>query len=136
MTSEQNKVIARRFFEASEVELLAPDIVVHFPGAPGPLNREALLQEVSMFNAAFSDRLIMVEDQIAEGDKVATRVTLQAIHSLGDFLGHPPTGKQIAIGAIIVQRIKEGKIVEHWPLFDMMGLMQQLSLVPPPQPTR
>jgi len=131
----QNKAIARRFFEASDAELLAPDLVVHLPGAPAPLNREALLQEISMFNTAFSDGHIMVEDQIAEGDKVATRVTWRGIHS-GNFQSLPPTGKQIAMGAIVVQRIKEGKIVEHWPLFDLMGMMQQLGLVPPPQPTR
>ena len=131
----QNKAIARRFFEASDAELLAPDLVVHFPGAPAPLNREALLQELSMFNAAFSDTHIMVEDQIAEGDKVATRVTWRGTQS-GNFQGLPPTGKQIAMGAIIVQRIKEGKILEHWPLFDLMGMMQQLGLVAPPQPSR
>jgi len=132
MTTEQNKAIARRFFEASDVELLSPDLVVHYPGAPAPLNREELMQELSIFNTAFSDRHMMVEDQIAEGDKVTTRITWRGIHS-GNFQGLPPTGKQIVMDATIVQRIKEGKIVEHWPLFNLMGMMQQLGLIPPPQ---
>ena len=137
----QNKAIARRFFEAFEAndqaafnEVLAPDLVAH-THAPGPVNRETMLQGVSMFNAAFSELHFTIEDLITEGDKVVARTTLRAVHS-GNFQGLPPTGKQIAMDAIIVQRIKEGKIAEHWPLFDLMGMMQQLGLVPPPQPSR
>jgi predicted ester cyclase len=60
---------------------------------------------------------------------------MRAIHS-GNFQGVAPTGKQIAVGGTIVQRIKEGRIVEHWPFFDWMGMMQQLGMVPPPQPAK
>jgi steroid delta-isomerase-like uncharacterized protein len=135
MSTEQNKAIVRRFFEGHAVELLAPDLVVHIPGAPAPLNREAFLQVLSMHDTAFSDGHTVIEDQIAEGDKVATRITWRGIHS-GSYQGLPPTGKQIAMSATVVQRIKEGKIVEHWPLFDLLGMMQQLGLIPSSQAAR
>jgi len=138
----QNKAIHRRYFAASDAadlaafdELMAPDFVNHYPGAPGPLNREATLQMGTMFWAAFSDHYYTIEDQIAEGDKVATRLAWRAIHS-GDFQGLPPTGRKVAVSGIAVAHIKDGIILEHWATFDQMGMMQQLGLVPPPQPAR
>jgi steroid delta-isomerase-like uncharacterized protein len=136
MTTEQNKAIVRRYFEGGHAaELLSPDFVVHLPGAPVPQNRESFLQEMSLYDAAFSDSHAVVEDQIAEGDKVVTRVTWQGTHS-SNFQGLSPTGKQIVMAGTVVQRIKDGKIVEHWPIFDSMGMMQQLGLIPPPQSNR
>jgi steroid delta-isomerase-like uncharacterized protein len=138
MTRDQNKAIARRFFQAFESGdqdalkgVLSPDLVTHHPGSPEPLNREALLQTISGFSAAFSDQVYTIEEQVAEGDKVVTRTTWQATHS-GDFQGQPATGKRIAISGIATDRIEDGKIVEHRVLMDTMGLMQQLGLVPPP----
>ena len=141
MSTEQNKAIARRFFEAFEAndqaafdELLSPDLVAH-THASGPVNREAMLQGISAFNAAFSELHFTMEDLIAEEDRVATRETVRAIHT-GDFQGLSPTGKRIAISGMTVERIRDGKIVERWVNVDYMGLMQQLGLVPPPQPNR
>lgn len=137
MTREQNKAVARRFFQAFEAndeaalkEVLSPDLVAHHPGSPEPLNREALLQSIGGFSAAFSDQAYTIEEQVAEGDTVVTRTTWQATNS-GDFQGQPPTGKRIAISGIATDRIEDGKIVEHRVLMDTMGLMQQLGLVPP-----
>ena len=138
--SEENKAIVRRFFEslggndqAALNELLSADLVAHMPGMPGPLSRELMLQGASVFSAAFSDQHYTVEDQIADGDKVATRTTWHAIHSAGDFQGVPPTGKQVAASAISIERIQGGKIVERWLCYDQIGMMQQLGLIPPPQ---
>jgi steroid delta-isomerase-like uncharacterized protein len=135
MTTEQNKAIARRFLEAVGAsdqarlkELLAPDFVAHQPG--GPQNSQAFVQHLSSFRLAFSDSQFIVEEQIAEGDRIVTRATWQAIHS-GDFQGLPPTGKQIAISAILFGRIRDGKLVESRSLFDQLSLMQQLGLIPP-----
>ena len=135
MTTEQNKALARRVLEAIGAndqarlkELLAPDFVAHQPG--GPQNGQAFVQHLSSFRLAFSDSEFTVEEQIAEGDRIATRATWQAIHS-GDFQGLPPTGKQIAISAIFFGRVRDGKFVESRSLFDQMSLMQQLGLVPP-----
>jgi steroid delta-isomerase-like uncharacterized protein len=142
MTAEENKAIARRSFtawgandQAALNELLAPDLVVHPSSSSDSWNRQTLLESISMFGAAFRDQHYTIEDQIAEGDKVVTRCTWRSIHS-GDFQGLAPTGKQIVISAFFVERIKEGKVVEVWPLYDRISMMQQLGLVPPPPPAR
>jgi steroid delta-isomerase-like uncharacterized protein len=136
MTIEQNKAIVRRFLEATVAsdqdrlkELLAPDFVAHQP--EGLQNRQAFLQHLSSFRVAFSDSRFTIEEQIAEGDKVVTRATWQAIHS-GEFQSLPPTGKQIEVSAILIGRIQDGKIVDSRSLFDQLSMMQQLGLIPPP----
>jgi steroid delta-isomerase-like uncharacterized protein len=140
MATEQNKAVARRFLNASVAgdpatfkDLLSPDFVAHL--ATGPQNSEVFLQHNNFFTLAFSDRRFTVKDQVAEGDKVVTRATWRGTHS-GNFQGLPPTGKQIAISAILIERIKDGQIAEHWSLFDQLSMMQQLGIVPPPQASR
>jgi predicted ester cyclase len=68
---------------------------------------------------------------IVEGDKVVSRVTYRGTHT-GDMLGIPPTGKPVAVSAILIDQFGEGKIVESWRIFDQMGMMQQLGLMPSP----
>ena len=140
MSTEQNKVIVRRFFEAFNAndqaalkDVLASDLVAYSHAAPGPHNREVHLQGISMWNAAFETHFT-IDEQIAEGDKVATRVTMRAIHNGGEFQGLPPTGKQVEIGGTTIERIKDGKIVERRVSSDWYGLMQQLGLIPAPAP--
>ena len=142
MTSEHNKAIVRRFWKAYETndqaalhEVLAPDLVAQSPSAPGPSNREMHLQGIAMFNAAFSDRQFTIDDLIAGGDTVATRVTLRGIHS-GNWQGYPPTGKRLVATGLTIERIQDGKIVERWFSFDAARVMQELGLVPPPQANR
>lgn len=137
MTTEGNKARMRRFLDASLAsdqsackELLAPDFVAHL--AAGPQNRDGFLQHNNLFVAAFSDRHYDVQDLIAEEDKVMARVTWRGMHS-GSFQGLPPTDRRIVISAFIIERIRDGKMVEHWSLFDQMSMMQQLGLVPPPR---
>ena len=138
MTTEENKDFMRRFLDASTAkdsigfkELMAPDFVAPVPG--GPKNREGFVQHISFFSMAFSNTQWTILDLITDGEKVVVRTTYRANHS-GDFMGLPPTGKQIEIEAYIVERLKDGKSVEHWSLFDQLTMLQQLGLVPPPQP--
>jgi steroid delta-isomerase-like uncharacterized protein len=142
MTSEEDKAIVRRFINAFEVndqatikEVLAPDYMAHGAGAPGPLDRETVAQRISIFSAAFSELRVTYEDQIAEGDKVVSRLTWRGTHT-GDFFGLAPTGKPVVVSAVSIERIKDGKIVERWFNQDDLGLMQQLGAIPPPQPSR
>lgn len=135
--TDQNKAIVRRNYKAADkndmttfAQQLAPDIVVLYPGMPGPLNREALLQMMNVMFAALTERRHVFEDQIAEGDKVATRVTLHAVHT-GEFQGMPATGKQILVPQMAIHRIRDGKIAEVWISSDDMGMMQQLGGIPP-----
>lgn len=136
MSVEDNKALARRFREAmdrreSPDEYLAPACIAHFPGIP-PLDREQVTGMIGAFYSAFPDLRHTLEDQVAEGDKVVTRITLRGTHR-GDFQGIPPTGKQIEFTGVVTDCIRESKIVEHWGLLDMLTLLQQLGAVPTPQ---
>ena len=137
MSHEQNKAVVRRFYEAfgnndfSAIEdVLAPDVKAFGHSATTPQNREEILQGIRMWTEAFSDSFYTIEEQLAEGDRVATRVSFRSTHSLGEFMGLPPTGKQISVKGISVERIRDGKIVERRISYDQMGIMQQLGLVP------
>ena len=135
--SEENKTVVRQYFDRwgtqeAERESLAPDFVAHMPGAPEPMNREAFIQFQGVILSAFPDFAPTLEDQIAEGDKVANRVVFHAGTHKGDFQGIPPTGKPVTITAITIDRVAGGKIVEHWIEFDALGMMQQLGAVPAP----
>ena len=140
MSTEQNKEVIRRFSDASVVndrqeleELLAPDFVIH--QADGPGNREGYLQHLAYYAMAFNDATFAIEEQIAEGDSVVTRGAFSATHS-GDFQGLPPSGIRFTIDAVLFDRVVDGRIVEHRSQFDTMAMMQQLGLVPPPQPAQ
>jgi len=138
----QNKAIVRRFYEAFSAndqaamkDVLAPELVAYTHGDPNPASREAMLQTIHDWNAAFETNFT-IEEQIAEGDKVATHLTTRAIHNGGEYMGLPATGKQAEVSGISIERIKDGKIVERQVSTDWHGMMQQLGLVPPPQSGR
>ena len=142
MSTEENKAIARRLYETFNRaistgnmslldEVLAADGVDHNP-APGQApGLEGVKQVFSQFLAAFPDLQFTVEDMIAEGDKVASRITTRGTHK-GDFQGIPATGKQVTQTGIDIVRIAGGKVVERWGEFDNLGLLQQLGVIPPP----
>jgi predicted ester cyclase len=84
-----------------------------------------------MYQMAFPDVRMTVEDGFAEGDKVVVRWTGRGAHT-GELMGIPPTGKQVTVTGIDVYRVAGGKLVERWGEFDQMGMMQQLGVVPLP----
>ena len=138
--SEENKALVRRYFERwgateAEMEILAPDFLGHMPGMPEPLNREAFIEYQGVVLSAFPDFAPTLEEQVAEGDKVVNRLIFHGTHQ-GDFQGIPPTGKQITVTALTIERVVGGKIVEHWIEYDALGMMQQLGVVPPVQQNR
>ena len=71
----------------------------------------------------------IIDDMVAEGNKVAIRVTFKGTHQ-GEFLGIAPTGKDVSIPISLIYRLAGGMIVEHWMLADQLGLMQQLGAAP------
>jgi predicted ester cyclase len=81
--------------------------------------------------SAFPDYQSTVEDQVAEGDKVVTRFSSQGTHQ-GEFLGIAPTGNRVRVTGIDIDRVEEGKIVEHWSEADLLGMMTQLGVIPEP----
>ncbi|HEX5502377.1 MAG TPA: ester cyclase [Thermomicrobiales bacterium] len=137
--SQRNKALVRRAVEevynqgqlAVVDELVAGDFVIHSSSADirGP---EGTKQYVAALRAAFPDLHITIEDQFAEGDRVATRWTARGTHT-GAFEGLPPTGKQVRVTAIDIDRIADGKVVECWTNMDELGLLQQLGALPAPE---
>ena len=137
--SEANKSVVRRFYEEVFVrgnldlidEISAPDFVDHNP-APGQApGIEGIKQALTEYRSAFPDLEITVEDMIAEGDKVAARITATGTHK-GEFAGIPATGRRATISVIDIVRVVDGKAVERWGVEDNMGLMQQLGVIPGP----
>lgn len=74
---------------------------------------------------AFSDFKITVLDQIAEDDKVVTRAMITGIHT-GEFQGRPASGNHVKVSVIAIDRISNGKIIEHWAEMDFSNFLQQL----------
>jgi steroid delta-isomerase-like uncharacterized protein len=136
MSTEENKALVRRMFEAYNKhnlaaleELCAPDYVWHGPAGFGDMDMAAMKQVMPAFFTAFPDMHWVVEDLIAEGDKVVSRYTFGATHR-GELMGIPPTGKVVTATAILISRFAGGKCVEDWEEADMLGLFQQLGAVP------
>ena len=88
---------------------------------------EDLKTFILAFRIAFPDLHIQIEDQMAEGDRVSTRITMTGTHQ-GDFLDLPPTGKRVRVQGVVLSRLEDGLIVEEWELLDQLTLLQQLGL--------
>jgi steroid delta-isomerase-like uncharacterized protein len=134
MKLEQNKAIVRDYLNeivnkgnmAVFDSYFSEDVVFNnFRGF-----RQQYLARMQAMRNAFPDHHLSVEDQIAEGDKVVTRVTFHGTHR-GQFNGIAPTGKHVKWSGIAMDRIADGKVVEMWHLQNTTGLLQQLNAVAP-----
>ena len=131
MSTEENKELVRRFFEAgvngdlhAMKEMMASDFVDHsvLPGQdPG---REGYLRLEAEDQASFSDIRRIIEDQVADGDKVITRLTVRGTHDQGHFAGAAPNGREMSFTAIVIHRVSGGKIAEEW---SESGGLQELT---------
>ena len=143
MPAEENKAVIRRlvegFWNGGNADVLDDVFAANFVNqtpAPGVApNRDGLKHTNLTIRAAFSDSHTTVDDLIAEGDKVAWRWTFRGTHN-APFMGIPATGKQLTMTGIVIDRIAGGQIVERWDQTDVLGMLQQLGVVPAPgQPT-
>ena len=96
-----------------------------------PEQAEAARQEAADFRRGFPDVVSIIEDLIAEGDRVAARWRARATHR-GEYVGVPPTGKEVEFTGISVYRIEGERIAESWTEEDELGLMRQIGAVPEP----
>jgi predicted ester cyclase len=136
--TDQNKALVRRFYEEIDKgnleildELVAEDYLDHNP-PPFPTTatgRERVKQDFKTFLKA-TPGYHVIEDQIAEGDKVVTRLTSYGRHE-GDLPGAPRTGNEMKMTSITIHRIANGKLVEKWAEKDMIGMLTQIGLMPP-----
>ena len=136
-TLERNKDIVRRFVAEIFVagrpeavdELVAEDFVPHSWPTTGD-GRGDLKRAIERVGDGLADPEFTVEDLIAEGDRVAARLTTSATH-VGEFMGMPATNKRYTIEEIHIFRLRDGQVVEHWHQFNPLALMQQLGVKPP-----
>jgi serine phosphatase RsbU (regulator of sigma subunit)/predicted ester cyclase len=123
MSAEENMALARRFMEARVVkrdmdavdEMLAPDFVNQNKLLPGQEpGREDYLRGIAALHAALSEGRLIIEDQVAGGDKVVTRFVVHSPHDRGELMGVAPTGRVLTNRGILIHRIVDGKIAEEW----------------------
>lgn len=139
MSTEELKSIARRYIE--EVwnqgnlslidELFTPDYINHSPSIGQTAGPDGLKQLIASFRTAAPDLHVTVDDMLAEDDRVMTRWTAKGTH-LGVLMGVPPTGNVVLVTSTVIDRVVDGRIVEHWASRDDLGLFQQLGLIPLP----
>jgi steroid delta-isomerase-like uncharacterized protein len=140
MGTETNKAIVQRYVEegynacnmAVIDQLFAADFVNHDPAQPAVRDLQGLKQLIRGQRAAFPDVRTTIEDLVAEGDMVVKRFTVRGTHT-GDFNGIPPTGKRFTLKGIDILRFIDGKIQEIWIGYDMLGMLQQLGVMPQPE---
>jgi predicted ester cyclase len=135
MSIEENKNIVRRYqdiynnndldrlTEVISGNLLTPNIM---PGIPHGLEGAKTAHRIML--AGFPDYQTIIEDMIAEGDKVAARIKMTGTNT-GEFMSIPPTGKQVSFTGIYIVRIAKAKIIEHWGEEDSVSLLQQLGVL-------
>ena len=134
--SEQNKKLARRWFEDlfsrgdldAANEILSAEFVDHLPREE-ERGIEELKNYVSIYRTAFPDIQDTVEDIVAEGDKVVVRWMSRGTHQ-GEYMGIAPTGRHVTFTGMRLFRFAENQIAESWVNIDERGLQEQLGAVP------
>jgi len=138
VTAERDKAVVRRWIEEFKTggdesvsdEVRSPRFVNHSapPGAPtGP---EAGKLAFRAMRAAFPDLHVTIEDMLAEGDRVVTRQTFAGTHR-GEWLGVPATGRAVSWAVIDIVRLEDGRLIDHWAVADLQGLLGRLTAEEP-----
>lgn len=137
--SEQNKAAVRRLIEnglngqqLDEFDrYYSAEVVNHVLPPNMPQGLEGSKMFASMFVSAFPNLHVTIDDLVAEDNKTVLRWTARGTHR-GELMGIPPTGKDICITGMAIDRFVGGKSVEHWEILDQLGMMQQLGVIPAP----
>jgi len=141
MWQEENKALPRRMieevFNAGNLEvvdeIVSQEHVHHDPAMPEEGHgREHAKEFASMYRSAFPDLHVEIQDQIAEGDRVAIRWVASSTHK-GDLMGINPTGNRVTLVGMTIERIADGQIAETWEIYDALGMMQQVGAIPSPE---
>lgn len=134
MFTEESKIPARAVvasFNQGDLDgaaaYLAADYIDHSDPAGTPPGSASARQRWAMLRAAFPDARITIDKVVAEGDKVAVRFTLRGTHT-GELMGIQPTGRQVVVTGIDINRVQGNQIAERWANFDTFGMLQQLGI--------
>lgn len=139
MDSNKNTALVERFLMVGFAqndpdtvrEVLAPNFVNHdppdLPGAGGTV--DGVIAAIEYLHRAFSNAGAEIVRIQAEGDKVGVHDRLLGTHT-GDFMGVPPTGRDIAVNLLHVFRVVDGRIVERWGVGESAVMLEQLGITP------
>ena len=135
MSAETNKALVHQFLAlwnrrdlAGMTRFWNPEMV-HYTRTGEVYRPDQVLSLMMGFMQAFPDLEFTIDNIVAEGDYVTTRMTARATHT-GDFMGVAATGRTISCSVMGLVHIVDGKIVEHWNIMDELYLLQQLGLIP------
>ncbi len=137
MSTEKHKALIQEFYEEFYErrnfrvidDLFSEKYVHHLPDIPSYAMdfRDFKKREID-FSMAFPDRKKLIEDMIAEDDKVVTRSIMTGTQT-GDLPNIPATGRKIKVWSIVINKINGGRITEGWESYDSLGMMQQLEVI-------
>ena len=133
-TTDANKALVRRAIAYNHGavdradEIFAPEFVAHMPGQP-PLDRAPFEESLAAFGAGFPGYTHEIQDQVAQDDIVANRITWRGVHG-GEFAGIPATHRPIELSGINMFRVRDGLVAEQWVQLDIFGLLQQIGAIP------
>jgi steroid delta-isomerase-like uncharacterized protein len=136
MSTEDNKAVVRRVYDEANNgrridaldELMAADVTSNTPFPESKTGLDGFKQVFAEVHASFPDYRVEIVEQIAEGDKVVTRYTASGTQD-GKFMGLAPSGRGVTLSGIDIDRLEDGKIVEHWSEASMLGVAAQLGLI-------
>ena len=113
-------------------EVIGSGYTGYDPSAPEPISGpDGLKTQLQQYIDGFPDGRITVDDQIAEGNKVASRWTARGTQT-GEVAGIAPTGKQVTVSGLTISRLEDGMVVEEWTTWDTLGMLVQLGAIPAP----
>jgi len=133
-TEEANKETVRQLYAAIDAQdydrinpLISQDMVMTVAGMPGTLDGDGAIAMMKEFYTAFPDLTHVIEDMVAEGDRVVIRVRLEATHQ-GEFMGIPATGKKVSYAGMQILTIEDGVCTGNWAIDDNLTFMMQLGM--------
>jgi predicted ester cyclase len=110
---------------------IAPEFIFHRPPFPDVAGIEANRESDEAMKIAFSENKVSIEELVVEGDTAVLRYTWEGIHTgISPTLGIPPTGMHVKSMGCSVYHWRDGKIVEMWDYLDLLGLLQQIGVIP------
>jgi steroid delta-isomerase-like uncharacterized protein len=138
LTPAENKTVVNRFVEEvinqgrleQADQLVVADFVELDPLPGQQPGREGLKEVIAQMRAAFPDIHWVLDEMVAEGEKVVSRFTWSGTHR-GTFLGIPATGRSISVKGVVIDRVVAGKMVDSRILMDGLSMMQQLGALSP-----
>jgi len=136
VADDRGEALVRRYYEEALNpgrfdrldDLLTDDFVDHEELRGIPPTRAGLRQKYSLLRAGFPDFGFRIEDLFGAENRVAARVTVRGTHD-GEFMGRPPTGSPFEVTSVGIFRIAEGRIAEHWGVFDQLAMLGQLGVM-------